>query len=115
MFFNALVKHDLEGMRPYFRSETWLEGQRFGSPGSAMAAWAQVLDSRRGIEYRLYNLEIFTPEQMEKRYGKPPARLTQLPWRGPRTFIAVANLSGRAAIAVFRVEGEAITLAGFTD
>jgi hypothetical protein len=52
---------------------------------------------------------------MEKKYGKPPARLNNLQWRGQHTWIAVGNLSGHAAVAVLRLDGQRWNVIGYHD
>jgi hypothetical protein len=52
---------------------------------------------------------------MEKKYGKPPARLSSWAWRQPNTFVAVGNLSGHATILLLHQVGAAWQVIGFHD
>ena len=50
-------------------------------------------------------LELLTPPEMEKRFGLPPARIAMMPWKVAKTYVAVANLSGHAAVAIIHDVG----------
>ncbi|HYR55412.1 MAG TPA: hypothetical protein VEM39_04790 [Myxococcaceae bacterium] len=99
------------------QSETpfYLEGRRVGSRGELASKWTQNLADKRLDLLALYGIEILTPSEMLKRYGNPPSRLSTLPWRRPRTYLAVANISGRATIAVFHRSAAGWRVAGFSD
>jgi hypothetical protein len=51
-------------------------------------------------------VELFTLEEMEKRHGKLPARLSAWPIRERGAYFAVANISGHAAVAMVRQVGD---------
>ncbi len=93
----------------------YLEGRRVGSRGELASKWTQNLADKRLDLLALYGIEILTPSEMLKRYGSPPSRLSTLPWRRPRTYLAVANISGRATIAVFHRSAAGWRVAGFSD
>ncbi len=93
----------------------YLEGRRVGSRGELASKWTQNLADKRLDLLALYGIEILTPSEMLKRYGNPPSRLSTLPWRRPRTYLAVANISGRATIAVFHRSAAGWRVAGFSD
>jgi len=93
----------------------YLEGRRVGSRGELASKWTQNLADKRLDLLALYGIEILTPSEMLKRYGDPPSRLSTLPWRRPRTYLAVANISGRPTIAVFHRSAAGWRVAGFTD
>ena len=80
-----------------------------------LSAWTRSLRSRRTDLLKLYSVEILTPAEMEKKYGKPPARLSAWPLKSGTTFVAVANLSGHAAIVLLRQAGAAWQVVGFHD
>jgi hypothetical protein len=92
--------------RPLVESSSYpfiLEDRRIGSPEELYGEWQKQLRQKRPDLLTLYGIEVLTAADLEKKYGKPPARLVNLPRAGAgRLFYAVANLSGRAAIAVFR-------------
>ena len=79
-----------------------LEDRRIDHPDEVFQEWLKHLRTKRTDLLVLYGVEILTPDEMEKKYGKPPARLAGLPWKSPKTYVAIGNLSGHAAIALFR-------------
>jgi hypothetical protein len=93
----------------------YLEGRKVSGRAELASTWARNLADKRLDLLTLYGIEILTPSEMLKRYGNPPSRLSTLPWRRPRTYLAVANISGRATIAVFHRSAAGWRVAGFTD
>lgn len=93
----------------------FLEGRRVDRPEELRTEWAKALRSRRTDLLTLYGIEVLTPAEMEKRYGRPPQRLSAWPWRAPNTQVAVVNLSGHAAILLLRQAGAAWQVVGFHD
>lgn len=93
-----------------------LEDRRIGSEDELFQEWLRHLRTKRTDLLVLYGVEVLTPDEMEKKYGKPPARLASLPWKTAKTYLAIGNLSGHAAIALFRETrpGE-FYLVGYTD
>jgi hypothetical protein len=82
----------------------YVEDRRFTSSEELLQEWLKNLRDKRTDLLTLYGIELLTPPEMEKKYGKPPARLSQFPWKAARTYIAVANLSGHAAVAVVQAQ-----------
>ncbi|MGA9526351.1 MAG: hypothetical protein WBV82_33165, partial [Myxococcaceae bacterium] len=115
-FFVRLLAGDARSISERAALPFQLESSRYLDQQALFDAWLKALRNKRTDLLTLNGIEVLLPEDMEKKYGKPPARLQSLPWRAPKTWIAVANLSGRAAIAVFRErkEGE-FELVGYTD
>ncbi len=115
-FFRRLLAGDARTIAERSGLPFQLESERYADQKTLFDAWLKALRNKRTDLLVLYGVEVFSPESMEQKYGKPPARLQSLPWRGAKTWIAVGNLSGRAAIAVFRERGEgAFELVGYTD
>ena len=79
-----------------------LEDRNLASPDELHVEWLKNLRNKRTDVLTLYGVDVLTPQEMEKKYGKPPQRLGRMPLNQPRTFISVNNLSGRAAIVVWR-------------
>jgi hypothetical protein len=75
----------------------------------------KALRQRRTDLVTLYDIEVLTPDEMDKQHGAPPKRLGALDYRGPGTFVAVANLSGHAAVAVFRIDQGSVKAVAYTD
>lgn len=100
-FFSALLSSNAREAAEQSELPFYLEGRKIASREGLIIEWTRNLGKRRPEELTLYGIEILTPAEMEKKYGPPPARLSSLPWKNPKTLLAVANLSGRAAVAVF--------------
>ncbi len=115
-FFLALVAGDARNIAFNSAVPFFLEDRRITDRDELGSEWLRVLRSRRVELHVLYGVEVYTPQEMEEKYGKPPARLANLPWKAPRTWIAVGNLSGRPAVALLREfrPGEYL-LTGFHD
>lgn len=92
-----------------------LEGKRFEEHEPLFREWLRQLRARRLDTLTLDGLEVLTPQQMEQKHGPPPARLAHLPWKGPRTWIAVASLSGHPAVAVLQRQPNGWRLVAYTD
>jgi|CXWL01.1.fsa_nt_gi hypothetical protein len=101
-FFNQLIAGNARGALEIAGVPFQLEDRRLNSAEEVFQEWLKSLRAKRSDLLTLYGIEILTPAEMEKKYGKPPARLANLPWRTGKTMIAVANLSGHAAVAVLR-------------
>lgn len=93
-----------------------LEAQRISDPNELFQEWLKHLRSKRTDLLVLYGIEILTAAEMEQKYGKPPARLSSLQWKNSKTYFAVGNLSGNAAVALFKetTPGQ-FFLVGYTD
>jgi hypothetical protein len=114
-FFNDLVAGDtnrlvLRSGYPFF-----METKRIDRPEDLRAAWGRSLRSRRTDLLKVYSVEPLLPADMEKKYGKPPQRLSAWPTKSPNTYFAVGNLSGHATILMLRQAGAAWQVVGFHD
>jgi hypothetical protein len=103
--FNAIIAGDARGLVLQSGYPFQLEDRRLEMPDELHKEWLKNLRSKRTDLLTLYDIEVLTPAEMEKKYGRPPARLKAMPWSSGKTLIAVGNLSGHAAIAVFRSGG----------
>lgn len=92
-----------------------LENRRFDRPDELRTEIARHLRSKRTDLLKLYDVEVLTPQDMEKKYGKAPARLNSWPLKAPKTYLAVGNLSGRAVVLLFRQAGLAWQAVGWHD
>ncbi len=115
-FFTTLLAGDARTIAKGSVVPFALEDRRVSTREELEAEWIRHLRGKRLDLHVLYGIEVFTPEQMEKKHGKPPERLKGLPWKDKGVWIAVANLSGRPAVAIFKevAPGE-LLLAGFHD
>ncbi|MBE2250871.1 MAG: hypothetical protein IAE78_15140 [Myxococcus sp.] len=115
-FFEALVTGDAGRVVEYVGVPFMLEDRRIERPVELRSTWAKHLRSKRTDLIALYGIEVLTPAEMEKKYGQPPARLKSWPWRQAQgQFIAVANLSGRAAVVVLKSVGSTWQIVAYHD
>lgn len=93
-----------------------LEDKKYGTPEELVAAWVKQLRAKRTDLITLYDIEVLPLAEMEKKYGKPPARLRLENLKDPDVYAAVGNLSGHAAVLLFRApkDGQAKAFA-YTD
>ena len=91
-----------------------LEERSFDTPEALVVTWVKQLRQKRTDLVTLYDIEVLAYEDMEKKYGKPPARLGALATRG-EVYAAVANLSGRAAVILYRRDGAGWKAFAYTD
>jgi hypothetical protein len=93
-----------------------LEDKKYGTPEELVAAWVKQLRAKRTDLITLYDIEVLPLADMEKKYGKPPARLGLGNLKDPDVYAAVGNLSGHAAVLLFRApkDGRAKAFA-YTD
>ncbi|WP_426731043.1 hypothetical protein [Myxococcus faecalis] len=92
-----------------------LEDKRYATPEELVAAWVKQLRVKRTDLISLYDVEVLTLEAMEKKYGKAPARLGLDLRNAKDIWVAVGNLSGRAAVLVYRPYGEEHRAFAYTD
>lgn len=114
-FFEALLQSDARSMTQGAVLPFFLEDAKLSTADDLLAEWLKHLRGKRADLLTLYGIEVVSPRQMEHRYGPPPQRLSAMPWRGADTFIAIANLSGHAAIAVFKRVGSTYRVAAYHD
>ncbi|MGQ0505411.1 MAG: hypothetical protein ACT4TC_08820 [Myxococcaceae bacterium] len=104
-FFDGLLAGDARGAAALTSAPFDLDDKRILSKDDVYQRLVKELRDKRTDLLTLYGIEVLSPADMEKKYGKPPARLSTLQWKNPNTYVAVANLSGHAAIAVLRSGG----------
>lgn len=100
--FLALLSGDAQRVAELSVVPFVLEDRTIRHADGLIEEWVRQLGSRRTDLLVLYGVEVMAPDEMEAKYGAPPARLQPFPWRTRGSWIAVGNLSGRAAVAVFR-------------
>ena len=116
-FFDELVAGNARGLVDRAAIPFQLEERRIPTYEELFSEWLKSLRAKRTDLLTLYDIEVLTPAEMEKKYGKPPARLARLEWHAPRTYIAVANLSGHASVAVIKPHSSnrAWVVVGYSD
>lgn len=97
-----LLAGDARAAAPRLSYPFQLEERRFDTPEPLVAAWVKALRARRTDLVTLYDIEVLPLAEMEKKYGKAPARLGAFVPRGADVYAAVANLSGHAAVLLYR-------------
>ncbi|RKH77213.1 hypothetical protein D7Y21_37605 [Corallococcus sp. AB045] len=100
--FQSLLTGDVRNASVELLYPFQLEDKRFNTPDELIQAWVKQLRTRRTDLITLYDIEVLPIAEMEKKYGKPPARLGLDPRVLKDTWAAVGNLSGHAAIFLFR-------------
>lgn len=101
-FFSSVILGDAKNVSEQCLVPFQLEDRRINTSDEVMQAWQKALRQKRTDLLTLYGVEVLTPQEMETKHGKPPARLKDFPYKKAGVYIAVANLSGHAAIAVFQ-------------
>lgn len=93
----------------------YLEDRRLDRLEDLRSEWSKNLRKKRTDLITLYDIEVLTPAAMEKKYGKPPSRLRSWNLSAPKTYFAVGNLSGRAAVVLLKQSGIAWQVVGYHD
>jgi hypothetical protein len=114
-FFANLLASDAAALVEKSELPFYLEGQKIAGAQQLRQEWAKNFANKRIDLLTLYGIEVLTPAEMEKKYGRPPARLASMPWQNPRTYLAVANLSSHAAIAIFHRSAGGWRAIAYTD
>lgn len=114
-FFNDLITGDSNRLVARAGYPFFMETRRIDRPEELRAQWARAVRSRRTDVLKLYSIEVLAPADMEKKYGKPPQRLSSWPLRTGTTFLVIGNLSGHAAILLLRQAGAAWQIVAFHD
>lgn len=115
VFFANLLLGDARALVEQAAYPFQMEDRKLNTQDELLQEWLKQLRQKRTDLLTLYGIEVLTPADMEKKYGKPPARLSAFANRGPKTYLAVANISGHAAIALFREVGPMWRVAGYHD
>jgi hypothetical protein len=100
--FGNLLSGDARGAAGDLIFPFQLEDKRYNTPEELVAAWVKQLRQKRTDLVTLYDIEVLSLAEMEKKYGKAPARLGLSNLKDPDIYAAVGNLSGRAAVLLFR-------------
>ncbi len=105
-FFRQMLAGDARSLVERAAFPFYLEDRKIGAPEELFQEWLKSLRAKRTDLLTLQGVEVLTPAEMERKYGKPPARLASFPWRSSRTYLAVGNISGHASVAIFRDQGD---------
>jgi hypothetical protein len=100
--FENLISGDARSAAADLGYPFQLEDKRYNTAEELVAVWVKQLRQKRTDLITLYDVEVLSMEEMEKKYGKSPARLGLGNLKEPGIYAAVGNLSGRAAVLLFR-------------
>lgn len=114
-FLRELCSGDAAGALRLSGFPFQLEERRVDRPEDLKADWSVRLRKKRTDLWTIYDVEVLSPAEMEKKYGKPPSRLASWSWRAPKTQVAVANVSGHAVVLLLRQVGATWQIVGFHD
>lgn len=115
LFFLDILSSDARSLTDRASFPFYLEDRRFDDDDALFTVWLKNMRQKRTDLLTLYGVEVLSPADMEKKYGRPPARLAQFPYKGNRTWVAVANLSGRPAVVVYRNVNNRWKAVGYHD
>jgi hypothetical protein len=114
-FFIDLVGGETSGLVAHCGFPFFMEDRRFERPDELRSEWGKNLRTKRTDLLKLYDVEVLTPAEMEKKYGAPPRRLSAWGWRGQGTFLAVGNVSGHAVVIMLKQVGAAWQVVAYSD
>jgi hypothetical protein len=112
---DSLLAGDVRGSVGYLAFPFQLEERRFDAPEPLVATWVKELRNKRTDLVTLYDIEVLPYAELERKYGKPPARLGAIIPRGTEVYAAVANLSGHAAVILYRQTEDGWKAFAYTD
>jgi hypothetical protein len=112
--FQGLLLGDVRSIAGELVYPFQLEDKKYGTENELIAAWVKELRNKRTDLVTLYDVEVLSFAEMEKKYGPPPARLG-LSLKGQEGFAAVGNLSGRPAIFLLRATPQGWRPFAYTD
>jgi hypothetical protein len=109
----GLLAGDVDALAKLTPSGFSFEGRQTWNAADIKAEWLHALEQRPLAGVQLYGVDVMTYEEMVKRHGKPPARLSQLSL--PGTKVAIINLGGRAIVLVFKKKSDGWTPIAISD
>lgn len=98
-FAEALVARRASDVALLCASPFSFDGRPDSNPESVRARWEQIFAARHAIADVLFDLVVMTAAEAQARLGKPPKRIAGL--LTPVSWVAVADLSGRAVLIIF--------------
>ena len=114
-FFTALLAGEPGPLVKQAELPFFLEDKRITSAEQLKSEWLNQLRSKRTDLLALKGFEVLTPAEMEQRFGKPPPRLSSWPISSGKTYLVVADISGRAAVALYHQVGDEWRIVAYHD
>ena len=102
-FFQGIVDWSRGNLVVSVRAPFYFEGKEVTSIDEVRKRWARALAGLGTGPMVLYGIELLSWDEMVKKYGKPPERLSEIPSKG--AMVAVANINGQPKVAVLHKEG----------
>lgn len=113
--FQSLITGDARSVSNELFYPFQLEDKRYATPEELVMAWVKQLRLKRTDLITLYDIEVLPLAEMEKKYGKAPARLA-LDLRNEKDlWFAVGNLSGHPAVFIYRPYRDEFRAFAYTD
>lgn len=113
--FQSLITGDVRSVSNELFYPFQLEDKRYATPEELVMAWVKQLRLKRTDLITLYDIEVLPLVEMEKKYGKAPARLG-LDLRNEKDlWFAVGNLSGHPAVFIYRPYRDEFRAFAYTD
>jgi hypothetical protein len=115
--FDALLSGDARKAAGDLAYPFQLEDKKYNTAEELVEAWVKQLRVKRTDLITLFDIQVLSMAEMEKKYGKPPARLgINSLLKDQDVFVAMGNLSGHAALLLFRApKGVPPKAFGYTD
>jgi hypothetical protein len=111
--FEALLARDLDRLCQLTPPPFSFDGADARSREEVRRAWTRVLQRHKLAGRELQGIEILSYEELVKRNGEPPERLSGLPLAGSEA--ALVNLGGRPTILLMRKRGTTYVPFAVTD
>jgi hypothetical protein len=112
-YYVALLSKDVDRLMSLSRAPFYFESRAVSSHEEIKRRWASALANQPLESLRLLDIEVLSHEEMIKKYGKAPERLSAWPAGGG--IYTVGNLSGHAAVVLWRRNGNAWQALAFHD
>jgi hypothetical protein len=112
-FLKAVAAREPQALSDLIHAPFFFEGKSVAGRDEVLKRWATLLGELRSTRATVYGVEIYSAEEMIKKYGKPPAKLDAVPLRG--AMIAVGNIDGHATVLALRKDQGAWTVFAFHD
>lgn len=113
--FQSLITGDVRSAAGELMYPFQLEDKRYGTAEELVLAWVKQLRLKRTDLVTLYDIQVMPLADMEKKYGKPPARLG-LDLRAEKdVWVALGNLSGHPGLFLYRPYRDEYRAFAYTD
>jgi hypothetical protein len=109
----ALLVSDVDKLTALTPPGFAFDGRPVWGQADIRAEWTRALGRRSLAGAKIVGAEVVGYDEMTKRYGPPPERLSKLNLSAAR--IAIVNVEGRALLVIFRRRGEAWVPVGVSD